>query len=163
MNEPWGEQRRYECDDRDRPDPHELVITPPTGNGDWYVAIVSKGSGTAVAQSVRLCTSGGASSAAPGLTSAISDAYRALGGEMSTAQRAEHALIALAHIGMGLEKEPAKYAQQVLAALSAVCPKNPARAKGGSGPHEFGGGDGTYEVCAWCAVERQILWPGQLP
>ena len=74
---------RYLTDDRDLKDRHELVISYG-GNGDWYVAVVPKGEGT-LGKCVRICTSGGASSAVPGLGRAIAMAFRALveAGEMS--------------------------------------------------------------------------------
>lgn len=66
---------RYETDDRDLRNPHELVITLG-GNGDWYVAVVPKGQ--PAMRGVRISTSGGASMAAPGLAPAIANAFRAL-------------------------------------------------------------------------------------
>lgn len=74
MEEPV--EARYLTDDRDLPDRNELVIMTG-GNGDWYVAVVPEGEGT-IGRAVRISTSGGASSAAPGLTKAISDAFRAI-------------------------------------------------------------------------------------
>ena len=62
---------RYLTDNRDYPRRMELVISQGC-NGDWYVSVVLEGE-TAV-EGVRLCTSGGASSNAPGLTVAIADA-----------------------------------------------------------------------------------------
>ncbi len=67
---------RYLDDDRDHRNPNELVINIGS-NGDWYVAVVPEGQGT-VGRSVRLCTSGGASTRCPGLTGAIADAFRAI-------------------------------------------------------------------------------------
>ena len=67
---------RYLTDDRDLEDKHELVIGFG-GNGDWYVAVVPEGQG-ALGKSVRICTSGGASAAAPGLGRGIAQAFRAL-------------------------------------------------------------------------------------
>ena len=67
---------RYLTDDRDERKRNELVIMQG-GNGDWYVAVVPEGTGT-IGRAVRLCTSGGASTHAPGLPSAIADAYRAM-------------------------------------------------------------------------------------
>ena len=68
---------RYLTDDRDlEGDLNELVIGFG-GNGDWYVAVVPKGQGT-IGRSMRICTSGGASAAVPGLGIAISDAFRAI-------------------------------------------------------------------------------------
>lgn len=68
---------RYLTDDRDYPveDQCELVIFSG-GNGDWYVQVTPVGSHSMHA--VRLCTSGGASNAAPGLTNAIAEAYRCI-------------------------------------------------------------------------------------
>ena len=67
---------RYLTDDRDEPNRNELVIQFG-GNGDWYLAVVPEGEG-AMGRAVRICTSGGASSAAPGLPNAIADAFRAI-------------------------------------------------------------------------------------
>ena len=67
---------RYLTDDRDEEHRNELVINFG-GNGDWYVAVVPEGQGT-ISKAVRICTSGGASSVAPGLGIAISDAFRAI-------------------------------------------------------------------------------------
>ncbi len=67
---------RYLTDDRDARNPHELVIGIG-GNGDWYAAVVPKGEGT-LGRAVRICTSGGASTKAPGLPVAIADAFRAI-------------------------------------------------------------------------------------
>jgi hypothetical protein len=69
---------RYLTDDRDarESEQNELVISAG-GNGDWYVAIVPKGHGR-FGRSVRICTSGGASSRVPGLGIAIANAYHAL-------------------------------------------------------------------------------------
>lgn len=67
----------YLTDDRDLPeeDLRTLVIFQG-GNGDWYVQ-VADAYGRAT-DGVRLCTSGGASSQAPGLTVAIAEAFRAI-------------------------------------------------------------------------------------
>jgi len=69
---------RYLTDDRDLPkeERNELVITQG-GNGDWYVSVVPEGTGT-MGKACRICTSGGASTQAPGLTRAIFDAYHAI-------------------------------------------------------------------------------------
>ena len=67
---------RYLSDDRDERKPNELVISFG-GNGDWYVAVAPQGEGT-IGRCVRICTSGGAASAAPGLGMAIVNAFRAL-------------------------------------------------------------------------------------
>lgn len=67
---------RYLTDDRDERHRNELVISVG-GNGDWYVAVVPEGEGT-IGRAVRICTSGGASSAAPGLGVAIARAFQAL-------------------------------------------------------------------------------------
>lgn len=67
----------YLTDDRDLPeeDQRALVIFPG-GNGDWYVQVTgANGMGW---DGVRLCTSGGASTKVPGLTSAIAEAYRCI-------------------------------------------------------------------------------------
>lgn len=71
----WGKPLRYLTDDRDMRERHELVIMHAS-NGDWYVSVLPEGH--AIGPTVRLCTSGGASSYAPGLTVAVSQAYRAL-------------------------------------------------------------------------------------
>ena len=71
------DQAMYPTDDRDLPleDQRALVIFPG-GNGDWYVQVTPHhGRGM---EGVRLCTSGGASSACPGLTNAIAEAYRCM-------------------------------------------------------------------------------------
>lgn len=67
---------RYLTDDRDQRNRHELVISAG-GNGDWYVAVVPEGTGT-IGKAVRICTSGGASVACPGLAPAIANAFRAI-------------------------------------------------------------------------------------
>ncbi len=80
---PWPEAREYLCDDRDDDEPYKLSISMG-GNGDWYVSVLPKGDRWSRA-TVRLCTSGGAIRAVPGLVEAVCDAYRALGGEIPTA------------------------------------------------------------------------------
>lgn len=73
------EVRRYLTDDRDD-EPgrrHELVIFPG-GNGDWYLGVWPEGA-RGSPNTVRLCTSGGASSAAPMLPICAARMYRALG------------------------------------------------------------------------------------
>lgn len=79
----WGEPRRYSTDDIDLPknQRYELIISPGP-NGDWYVATDHEGR-RGMFSSVRLCTSGGAETNCPGLTNAIADAYRAMGGAPS--------------------------------------------------------------------------------
>ena len=67
---------RYLTDDRDEKQRNELAIILG-GNGDWYVAVVPEGEKTA-GRAVRICTSGGASRAVPGLGPAIADGFRAL-------------------------------------------------------------------------------------
>jgi hypothetical protein len=62
--------------DRDFSHPNELVITQDK-NGDWYVAVVPQGQGT-IGRGVRICTSGGAQMAVPGLGPAIAAAFCAL-------------------------------------------------------------------------------------
>ena len=66
---------RYLTDDRDARQRHELVISQEN-NGDWYVMVVPEGD--VIGPTVRLSTSGGASSHVPGLTKAIYEAYIAL-------------------------------------------------------------------------------------
>lgn len=73
----WGSPVYYTTDDRDVPvEEHYRLKIYPGGNGDWYVSIV--GLTDVLGPSVRLSTSGGAQFHAPGLTVAISRAYRAL-------------------------------------------------------------------------------------
>jgi hypothetical protein len=71
----FEEPVRYLTDDRDRTPRYELMLMQG-GDGDWYVSVLPEG--YKIGPTVRLCTSGGAASAAPGLTEAISQAYRAL-------------------------------------------------------------------------------------
>jgi hypothetical protein len=94
-----GEVRRYLTDDRDAPaeERHELVLFPG-GNGDWYLGVWPEGA-RSCANTVRLCTSGGASTAAPGLPLAAARMYRALGPKLAPVKLPEvnegcyHALI----------------------------------------------------------------------
>lgn len=74
-DERWGEPMRWLTDDRDMPDRLDLVIMPG-GNGDWYVSVVPEGQ--FAARGVRICTSGGAASAAPELPRAMAMAYWAM-------------------------------------------------------------------------------------
>jgi len=67
---------RFLTDDRDKKSRNELVISWGH-NGDWYVAVVPEGQGTA-GKGVHISTSGGASFSVPGLTQAISDAFHAI-------------------------------------------------------------------------------------
>lgn len=72
---------RYLTDDRDGRRRLELVIGWGN-NGDWYVVTVPEGERSLNA--VRLCTSGGASSAVPGMVPLVADIFRKLakaGGE----------------------------------------------------------------------------------
>ncbi len=77
------EERRYLTDDRDLPEDeqNELVVFQG-GNSDWYIGVVPKGQGF-MGKCVRVCTSGGAASARPGLPVAVSMLYGAMavGGE----------------------------------------------------------------------------------
>lgn len=67
----------YLTDDRDLPDEElRTLVIFPGGNGDWYVQIAPKNGRTS--EGVRLCTSGGASTHCPGLTTGIAMAYRAM-------------------------------------------------------------------------------------
>jgi len=66
---------RYLTDDRDSSRRLELVIGWGN-NGDWYVVTVPEGERSM--RAVRLCTSGGASSAVPGLTVLVADMFRKL-------------------------------------------------------------------------------------
>lgn len=78
------EKVKYVTDDRDYPDDEQRSLVIFQGNnGDWYVQVAPKHGRTT--EGVRLCTSGGASSHCPGLTTAIADAYHA----MAAAQRGE--------------------------------------------------------------------------
>ena len=69
-------EARYLTDDRDSTRRNELIIYQ-AGNGDWYIGTCPEGE-QPVGKMVRLCTSGGASFRHPGLTRAISAAYRAI-------------------------------------------------------------------------------------
>lgn len=69
---------RYLTDDRDQEPRHELVVFQG-GNGDWYVSVLPEGD--RIGPCVRLCTSGGASHAAPGLTHAAHLMYDAIAGQ----------------------------------------------------------------------------------
>ena len=76
----------YLTDDRDLPeDDLRTLVIFQGGNADWYVQVAPRHGRTT--EGVRLCTSGGASSHAPGLTVAIASAYRAI----MAAQRGEPA------------------------------------------------------------------------
>lgn len=72
-----SDRRRYLTDDRDWPEDQqrELIIFQG-GNGDWYVSVDRPGAGGIHA--VRICTSGGAAQACPGLGRAIAAAYAAM-------------------------------------------------------------------------------------
>lgn len=72
---PWGQMLRYKTDDRDISS-SELCIMQGN-NGDWYVA-VADGPDHYPTNGVRICTSGGAAVACPGLGLAISKAYNAM-------------------------------------------------------------------------------------
>ena len=71
----WGQMLRYKTDDHDISS-SELCIMQG-GNGDWYVA-VADGPDRYPTNGVRICTSGGAAVACPGLGLAISKAYNAM-------------------------------------------------------------------------------------
>ena len=72
-----SENAVYLTDDRDLPDEDQrTLVIFPGGNGDWYVQVAPKNGRTF--EGVRLCTSGGASTQCPGLTTAIAMAYRAM-------------------------------------------------------------------------------------
>jgi hypothetical protein len=67
---------RYLTDDRDARDGRRLELCIGWGNnGDWYVVTVPEGEHSLM---VRLCTSGGASSAVPGFVPLIAQAFRKL-------------------------------------------------------------------------------------
>jgi hypothetical protein len=71
------EKAVYLTDDRDLPDEDQrTLVIFQGGNGDWYVQVATKHGRTS--QGVRLCTSGGASTQCPGLTTGIAMAYRAM-------------------------------------------------------------------------------------
>lgn len=92
------EVRRYLTDDRDdEPERrHELVIFPG-GNGDWYLGVWPEGV-RGSPNTVRICTSGGASTAAPALPICVARMYRALGHD-GPSRRAQSELSAIrAHI-----------------------------------------------------------------
>jgi hypothetical protein len=84
IQEEWGAPRTYVCDDSRGVDAgtgdevYQLSISQG-GNDDWYVSVLPEGH--RIGPTVRLRTSGGASTICPGLTVAIADAYRAMGGE----------------------------------------------------------------------------------
>lgn len=80
-------EARYLSDDRDEESPKELLIELGS-NGDWYIGVVEEGAG-GVGRSIRICTSGGASTKAPGLGQAIATAFRILIGEKVREERAE--------------------------------------------------------------------------
>lgn len=72
-----SDQAMYVTDDRDLlPEDQRALVIFQGGNNDWYVQVTPL-SGRST-EGVRLCTSGGASSACPGLTTAIAEAYRAM-------------------------------------------------------------------------------------
>lgn len=72
-----SDQAMYLTDDRDLPlDEQRALVIFPGGNGDWYVQVTPH-HGRSM-DGVRLCTSGGASTACPGLTVAIAEAYRCM-------------------------------------------------------------------------------------
>lgn len=95
------EKAMYLTDDRDLPegDQRTLVIFPG-GNGDWYVQVAPANGMTT--EGVRICTSGGASTACPGLGVAIAEAYRA----MKAAQSGERRVV---RSRMDLEEELAAW------------------------------------------------------
>lgn len=83
-----SDQAMYLTDDRDRPlDEQRALVILPGGNGDWYVQVTPH-HGRSM-DGVRLCTSGGASTACPGLILAIAEAYRCMKAA-AEGQRREH-------------------------------------------------------------------------
>ncbi len=67
----------YLTDDRDLPeDEQRSLVIFQGGNGDWYVQVEHAHGRTS--EGVRICTSGGAATACPGLGVAIAEAYRAM-------------------------------------------------------------------------------------
>ena len=72
-----NEKAVYLTDDRDLSDEEQrTLVIFPGGNGDWYVQVAPKHGRTT--EGVRLCTSGGASTQCPGLTTGVAMAYRAM-------------------------------------------------------------------------------------
>lgn len=70
-------QAMYLTDDRDLPlEEQRALVVFPGGNGDWYVQVTPH-HGRSI-EGVRICTSGGASVACPGLGNAIAEAYRCM-------------------------------------------------------------------------------------
>jgi hypothetical protein len=66
---------RYLTDDRDARDGRRLELCIGWGNnGDWYVVTAPEGEHSLSA--VRICTSGGASSAVPGLPTLVAQMFR---------------------------------------------------------------------------------------
>lgn len=71
------DQALYLTDDRDLPEEDLRALSIfPGGNGDWYVQ-VTPAHGRSM-EAVRICTSGGAATACPGLPLAIAEAYRCM-------------------------------------------------------------------------------------
>lgn len=71
------DQVEFVTDDRDKPEDERLSLRIfRGGNEDWYVAIAPINE--VAINGVRVCTSGGASTSHPGLTTAIADAYTAI-------------------------------------------------------------------------------------
>lgn len=68
--------RRYRSDDHDAM-PVELIVTFGE-NGDYYIGSVVEGAQWG--DLVRICTSGGAASSAPGVLRAVQALFQALGG-----------------------------------------------------------------------------------
>ncbi len=67
----------YLTDDRDLPlEEQRTLVIFPGGNGDWYVQVA--GVNGRSMDGVRICTSGGASQACPGLSAALAEAYRCM-------------------------------------------------------------------------------------
>jgi hypothetical protein len=71
----WGELLRYVTDDRDVAT--DALCIRPGRNGDWYVSVADNADHHPT-RAVRICTSGGAAAACPGLGMAISMAYAAM-------------------------------------------------------------------------------------
>lgn len=70
-----GTEVRYLTDDRDSQQRHELVLYQ-ANNGDWYLMVVPEGH--RFGPTVRFCTSGGASSRVPGLTTLLANIFALL-------------------------------------------------------------------------------------
>ena len=67
----------YVTDDRDLPEDEQMKLVIRFGNNsDWHVSVIPKNE--RFGNSVRICTSGGASFRVPGLGVAVAEAFRAI-------------------------------------------------------------------------------------